>query len=93
MFDRSSAAAMDCGFYQTFMGYALDGNREAHRFTLRNAHKDLRYLESMANDAGMATQVASAAKNAYATAVALSGGGPEDYIPHLTDWTAKATAL
>ena len=22
---------MDCGFYQTFMGYALDGNREAHK--------------------------------------------------------------
>ncbi|MGA9253961.1 MAG: NAD(P)-dependent oxidoreductase, partial [Roseobacter sp.] len=25
---------MDCGFYQTFMGYALEGNREAHKFTL-----------------------------------------------------------
>ncbi|MCE2749381.1 MAG: NAD(P)-dependent oxidoreductase [Rhodobacter sp.] len=42
---------MDCGFYQTFMGYALDGNRQAHRFTLSNAYKDLRYLESMANAA------------------------------------------
>ena len=45
---------MDCGFYQTFMGYALEGNREAHRFTLRNAYKDLKYLESMANDATVA---------------------------------------
>ena len=91
MFDQViRGGRMDCGFYQTFMGYALDGNREAHRFTLRNAHKDLRYLESMANDAGVATHVASAAKNAYATAVALSSGGPEDYVPHLVDWTAKA---
>jgi 3-hydroxyisobutyrate dehydrogenase-like beta-hydroxyacid dehydrogenase len=24
---------MDCGFYQTFMGYSLEGNREAHKFT------------------------------------------------------------
>ena len=46
---------MDCGFYQTFMGYALEGNREAHRFTIRNAYKDLKYLESMANDATVQT--------------------------------------
>ncbi|NJM83201.1 MAG: NAD(P)-dependent oxidoreductase [Tabrizicola sp.] len=32
---------MDCGFYQTFTGYALEGNCEAHRFTLSNAYKDL----------------------------------------------------
>ncbi|MEM9574505.1 MAG: NAD(P)-dependent oxidoreductase, partial [Pseudomonadota bacterium] len=30
---------MDCGFYQTFMGHALEGNREAHKFTLNNAVK------------------------------------------------------
>lgn len=81
---------MDCGFYQTFMGYALEGNREAHRFTLTNAYKDLRYLESMANAAGVATGMASAAKNAFAQSVSLSGGGPEDYVPHLVDWTRKA---
>jgi hypothetical protein len=84
---------MDCGFYQTFMQYALDGNREAHRFTLQNAYKDLRYLESMANAAGVATPLASAAKNSYALGVGLSGGGPEDYVPHLTDWVAKANGL
>ena len=32
---------MDCGFYQTFMGSVVGGNREAHRFTLANAFKDL----------------------------------------------------
>jgi 3-hydroxyisobutyrate dehydrogenase-like beta-hydroxyacid dehydrogenase len=57
---------MDCGFYQTFMGYALEGNREAHRFTLTNAYKDLRYLESMANAATVTTTMASAAKNSFA---------------------------
>jgi 3-hydroxyisobutyrate dehydrogenase-like beta-hydroxyacid dehydrogenase len=84
---------MDCGFYQTFMGYALEGNREAHKFTLSNAYKDMRYVESMANAATVATPMASAAKNAFASAVAGGGGGPEDYIPHLTDFVARANGL
>ncbi len=84
---------MDCGFYQTFMGYALDGNREAHRFTLTNAHKDLRYVESMANAATMTTTMASAVKNSFAVAMAQGGAGPEDYVPHLTDFVARANGV
>ena len=43
MFDSViRGSRMDCGFYQTFMGYALEGNKEAHKFTLTNAHKDMR---------------------------------------------------
>lgn len=84
---------MDCGFYQTFMGYALDGNREAHRFTLSNAYKDLRYLESMATAATVTTTMASAAKNSFAGAVAQGGSGPEDYVPHLTDFVARANGV
>jgi 3-hydroxyisobutyrate dehydrogenase-like beta-hydroxyacid dehydrogenase len=84
---------MDCGFYHTFMGYALDGNREAHRFTLSNALKDLRYLESMANAATVTTTMASAAKNSFAAAVAQGGAGPEDYVPHLTDFVARANGV
>lgn len=81
---------MDCGFYQTFMGYALEGNREAHRFTIRNAYKDLKYLESMANAATVQTPVTSAAKNSFALAMGTGGDGPEDYVPHLVDFVAKA---
>jgi 3-hydroxyisobutyrate dehydrogenase-like beta-hydroxyacid dehydrogenase len=84
---------MDCGFYQTFMGYALEGNREAHRFTLSNAYKDLRYLESMANAATVTTTMASAAKNSFAAAVTQGGAGPEDYVPHLTDFVARANGV
>ncbi|MCC5974112.1 MAG: NAD(P)-dependent oxidoreductase [Rubellimicrobium sp.] len=84
---------MDCGFYQTFMGYALEGNREAHRFTLSNAVKDMRYVESMANDAVMAAHLTSAIKNAYAGAAASGGDGPEDYVPHLVDFVAAANGL
>ncbi|OYX44539.1 MAG: 3-hydroxyisobutyrate dehydrogenase [Rhodobacterales bacterium 32-67-9] len=84
---------MDCGFYQTFMGYARDGNREAHRFTLTNALKDLRYLESMADAAGLANPVGNAAKNSFAMAVAAGGGGPEDYVPHLVDFVARRNGI
>ena len=81
---------MDCGFYQTFMGYALDGNRAVHRFTLSNAFKDMRYVEAMGNAAVMATTLASAVKNSYGLAMANGGDGPEDYVPHLPDFVARA---
>jgi len=80
---------MDCGFYQTFMAYVLDGNREAHKFTLTNAVKDLRYLESMANAAGLANPVGNAVKNTYAAAHAGGGDGPEDYVPTLPEHAAR----
>jgi 3-hydroxyisobutyrate dehydrogenase-like beta-hydroxyacid dehydrogenase len=72
---------MDCGFYQTFMKWTLDGDRDAHKFTLRNAFKDMRYLESMADAAGMANPMGNAVKNSYALAV--SRGGADDYVPML----------
>jgi 3-hydroxyisobutyrate dehydrogenase-like beta-hydroxyacid dehydrogenase len=84
---------MDCGFYQTFMGYALEGNREAHKFTLTNALKDLKYLEAMADDAGVANPVGNAAKNSFSMACAAGGDGPDDYVPHLADFVAKRNGL
>jgi 3-hydroxyisobutyrate dehydrogenase-like beta-hydroxyacid dehydrogenase len=84
---------MDCGFYQTFMGYTLDGNRDAHKFTLSNAYKDMRYVEAMANTAVMPTPLSSAIKNSYALAMATGGNGPMDYVPHLPDYIARASGL
>lgn len=84
---------MDCGFYQTYMGYALEGDREAHKFTLGNAYKDMRYVESMANSATVATPMASAVKNSFALSMATGGNGPEDYVPHLSDFIARANGL
>ena len=80
---------MDCGFYQTFMGYIIDGNREAHKFTLSNAFKDLRYLESMADAAGMVNPVGNAVKNLFAAAYAAGGDGPEDYVPMLPEYVGR----
>jgi 3-hydroxyisobutyrate dehydrogenase-like beta-hydroxyacid dehydrogenase len=84
---------MDCSFYRSFMAYALEGDRNAHLFTLANAHKDLRYAETMANAATVATPLLSAAKNHYAGALAQGGDGPEDYLPHLADFVARANGV
>ncbi|TMV71235.1 NAD(P)-dependent oxidoreductase [Thioclava sp. BHET1] len=80
---------MDCGFYQAFMGYALDGNREAHKFTIANAYKDMRYVEAMANAADCVSSVSSAVKNTYAGAYASGQDGAEDYVPHIVDFVRR----
>ncbi|WP_152544629.1 NAD(P)-dependent oxidoreductase [Actibacterium mucosum] len=84
---------MDCGFYQTFMECVVGGNREAHKFTLTNALKDLRYLESMADNAGLVNPLGNASKNSFAAAVAGGANGPEDYVPHLAGHVAKQNGL
>jgi 3-hydroxyisobutyrate dehydrogenase-like beta-hydroxyacid dehydrogenase len=84
---------MDCGFYQTFMGYAAEGNRESHKFTLTNALKDMRYLEAMADSVSLANPIGNAVKNSLALACAAGGDGPEDYLPHLVDFVAKRNGV
>lgn len=84
---------MDCGFYQTFMGYAIEGNFNAHKFTLTNALKDMRYLESMANDAGVANPLGNATKNTFSLAVSASGGGAQDYVPHLVKYIGNINGV
>lgn len=84
---------MDCGFYQTFMGYAVEGDRDSHKFTLTNALKDMRYLEAMADGVSLANPVGNAIKNSLALAHAAGGDGPEDYVPHLVDFVARRNGV
>ena len=80
---------MDCGFYQTFMGYTIEGNRESHKFTLTNAFKDLTYLESMADAAKLVNPIGNAVKNSFGMAVATGGDGAENYVPHLPEYVGR----
>ena len=84
---------MDCGFYQTFRGYLLEGNRESHKFTLANAFKDLRYLESMADAAGLVNPMGNATKNSFAAAIAAGADGPEDYVPMLVEHIGRLNGV
>jgi 3-hydroxyisobutyrate dehydrogenase-like beta-hydroxyacid dehydrogenase len=80
---------MDCGFYQTFMGYTIEGNREAHKFSLSNAFKYLTYLESMADAVKLVNPIGNAVKNSFGMAVATGGNGPENYVPHLPEYVGR----
>ncbi|MBN9243244.1 MAG: NAD(P)-dependent oxidoreductase [Mesorhizobium sp.] len=82
---------MDCGFYQTFMRWTLEGDRDAHKFILANGLKDLTYLEAMADAAGLVNPLGNAAKNAFATAVAA--GGAEDFVPMLATYIGKLNGV
>lgn len=82
---------MDNLFYQTFMEYTLRGDKEAHKFTLANAFKDLRYLESMADDAGVANSMGNAVKNAFG--LAMQQGGPDKMVPMLPEMVAAMSGV
>ena len=75
---------MDCAFYQTFFKYVID--RNAHRFTIDNAHKDMNYLAGFAQALGVANPVGAAVRNSFALAAATGHG--EDYVPMLSDIVA-----
>jgi 3-hydroxyisobutyrate dehydrogenase-like beta-hydroxyacid dehydrogenase len=82
---------MDSAFYQTFMKYVLERDRNAHRFTLVNALKDMSYLAGFAQALGVANPIGAAVRNSFAGAVA-SGHG-EDYVPMLSDHVAKGNGV
>lgn len=82
---------MDCGFYQTYFRWVLERDRDAHKFTLRNAHKDMRYLNAMAIAAGVPNPIGSAVKNSFATAEALGRG--DDFVPMISDVVAEQAGV
>ncbi len=78
---------MDCAFYQTFFKYVIERDRNAHRFTIDNAHKDLTYLAGFAQALGVANPVGAAIRNSFATAAGTGHGS--DFVPMLSDVVAK----
>jgi 3-hydroxyisobutyrate dehydrogenase-like beta-hydroxyacid dehydrogenase len=82
---------MDCGFYQSFFSYVLDRDPEANKFTIANAHKDVRYLAAMAEGSGVANPMGSAIRNYYAMAEAAGRG--EDFVPTLSDFVAELAGV
>jgi 3-hydroxyisobutyrate dehydrogenase-like beta-hydroxyacid dehydrogenase len=78
-------------FYDTFMKWSLEGDRDAHKFTISNAHKDMRYLASMANEAGAVNTIQSMVKNNFAAMEAAGQG--DRYVPMLADFVAAQSGL
>lgn len=86
-----SGSRMDCGFYQTFMKYVVERDEKAHLFSIRNAHKDLRYLNAVANSAGIAHYLATAVKNPFAHAEATGQG--DKNVPQISDIIAAMSGV
>lgn len=82
---------MGNGFFDTFMSYAVDRNRDAHKFTIENASKDVRYANNMASNAGVIGIMASAVKHYYTHVEAIGKGS--DFVPMVADHVARLNGL
>jgi 3-hydroxyisobutyrate dehydrogenase-like beta-hydroxyacid dehydrogenase len=89
--DVISPSRMGNGFFETFMAYVVDRNREAHKFSIANAAKDMRYLNDMASEANVMNIMAGAAKHYYTHVEAM--GHAEDYVPMLSDYVGSLHGL
>ncbi|MDO5603619.1 MAG: NAD(P)-dependent oxidoreductase [Paracoccus sp. (in: a-proteobacteria)] len=85
------SSRMSNGFFDTFMAAAVDRQREAHKFTITNAAKDMRYAASMAMAAGMANPLGAAMRNSFAAAEAQGHGA--GFVPELADFIAAENGL
>ncbi len=79
------------GFYETFMKWTLERDENAHRFSIINAHKDMRYLANMAASVGAVTPLQSVVRNGFAAMEAVGQG--ERYVPMLADFVAATNGL
>lgn len=79
------------GFFDTFMKYVCERDENAHRFSIANLSKDIRYVNAMATDAGVMNVMAAAARHYLAHAEAI--GGAEDYVPMLSDHVGRLSGI
>lgn len=82
---------MRCGFYDTFMKWSVDHDPNAHQFTIANAHKDMRYMAAMANEAGAVNTLQAGVKNSFAAMEAAGLG--QRHVPMLADFVAALNGL
>ncbi|MDY8109757.1 NAD(P)-dependent oxidoreductase [Fulvimarina sp. 2208YS6-2-32] len=89
--DVIGSSRLSNGFFDTFMRYAVDRDRDAHKFTIANASKDLRYLNAMAAAFDTVGVMAPAARYYFAQADATGAGG--DYVPMIADHVARLNGI
>lgn len=67
--------------FQRLRPYVLDGNDQMFRFSIGNAHKDMRYYARMTGEARAVSYLGDAVHNTYTVATNL--GYTPQFIPHL----------
>ncbi|MDV7145996.1 NAD(P)-dependent oxidoreductase [Tropicimonas sp. TH_r6] len=85
------SSRMHNGFYDTFMKWTLEGDENAHRFSITNAHKDMRYLSDLATSVGAVNPLQSAIRNNFGAMEAAGQG--EKFVPMLADFIAVMNGL
>ncbi|MFO1210127.1 MAG: NAD(P)-dependent oxidoreductase [Amaricoccus sp.] len=78
-----SNSGMNCGNFQNFSKYAVEGDASAHKFTLANGMKDLVYYNRLANGHGAATLMSDGALQTLKLGVAMGMG--ERFMPEMVD--------
>jgi 3-hydroxyisobutyrate dehydrogenase-like beta-hydroxyacid dehydrogenase len=85
------SSRMHCAFYDTFMGWALDGNKQAHPFALGTADHTVADVDALVREAGMKAPLAAAIRETYQAAVAAGYGSA--MLPELPRFVAEASGL
>ena len=73
------------------MQYVCERDENAHKFSIDNMAKDIRYVNAMATDAGVMNVMASAARHYYTHTQAIGAGG--DFVPMLSDHVGRLNGL
>lgn len=79
------------GFFGTFMKYVCERDENAHKFSIANMSKDIRYVNAMATDVGVMNVMASAARHYFTHAEAVGGG--TDFVPMLSDHVGRLNGV
>jgi 3-hydroxyisobutyrate dehydrogenase-like beta-hydroxyacid dehydrogenase len=78
-----SNSGMNCGNFQSFSKYAVDGDPTAHRFTIANAFKDLSYYTRLADGMQATSLMSDAALQTLK--LGMSMGFAARYVPEMVD--------
>ena len=78
-----SNSGMNCGNFQNFSKYPVEGDPNAHKFTIANAFKDLGYYSRLATRHQAATLMSDGALQTLKLGMAMGLG--ERFIPEMAD--------
>ncbi len=89
--DVIGSSRLTNAFFDTFMRYTVDRDRDAHKFSITNASKDVRYAAAMASEAGVANLIGASIKHYFTMAEGMGKG--DDFVPMLSDFVASLNGL
>lgn len=78
-----SNSGMNCGNFQTFSKYVVEGDPNAHKFSIANGFKDLSYYSRLANKYRAATLMSDGALQTLKLGMAMGFG--ERFVPEVGD--------